>query len=236
MSRQPFLPKYQDFHYVLGASALKQIPDFVSRIGLCAASWSYVDHQMALLLGVLLGAQNEAAIAIFSLLKRASNQRESLETAGLYRLSGEATDLLDALLRMAKSVGKERNDLIHGQWGSLTHPDPTKHLSEPLAVWIASEHHANWNIKAVEKGMRKEYDDHADLKKKLCVYSLNDMDYIYNRIVAVRSAFADFFIYARDSCRSPRASHISDEQLDRLKSLPHIQEALRDRDRQRKSP
>ena len=230
MSRQPFLPKYEGYNYGIGMGALSHIPDFVVGIGNCVSHWSYVEHVMALLLGSLLGAESEASIAIFSNLRRSASQRELIEKAASYLLNNDAMTLLRALLAVSRSVERGRNEVVHGQWGHLTHPNATEKLPEPMAVWIASDDYASWNVKVLETS-----DDHAGLKDKMFVFTIRDIEEINERIADLWWMFFDFFVYVRQFLKNPSSPPAIEKQLARLINSSHVQEALRHQDRRQKT-
>jgi hypothetical protein len=79
--------------------------------------WPPAEAEMALVLGLLLGAENAAAMAVFQSLRRSSSQREAIAEAGKIRLPPSDQDLLNAVLNVHKSIEAERNALAYGHFG-----------------------------------------------------------------------------------------------------------------------
>jgi hypothetical protein len=69
MARQPFLPTYAGTPTCIGSSMIEQMPRLAQIVGRIAVNWSGVDLQMSLILGSLVGVENEAAVAVFLSLK-----------------------------------------------------------------------------------------------------------------------------------------------------------------------
>jgi hypothetical protein len=70
MPRQPFLPTYKGERSGFMAGMIDHRPDFVAVIGRCITLWPYVEHNLALILGFFLKADNEATIAMFTALRQ----------------------------------------------------------------------------------------------------------------------------------------------------------------------
>lgn len=84
MARQPFKP-FADKHpggmIDIGTRAVAQRPELFALVGKCLVSWPHIEAEMALALGALLGADNDAALAVFQILRRSSNQRDAISAA-----------------------------------------------------------------------------------------------------------------------------------------------------------
>src|SRR5689334_5588658 len=87
MARQPFLPQFKKYSYAIGANQLDSRPEFINAIGRCLTFWPYIEHHLAMMLGVLMKADNEASIAVFSAIRMGRTQRDALNTAASVALS-----------------------------------------------------------------------------------------------------------------------------------------------------
>ena len=219
MARQPYLPTHAKLTYAIGAGQINERPDFVAAIGRCVAFWSFVEHQMAILFGVILKADNEAAIAVFAKLRRSSHQREAIEAASRVALDDKTNRLLSAIMAYQRSVEKERNDLVHGHWGIF--PDRAD-----LAAWIAGDDHSAWNTKVLTSEDRGVYIGHDDLRKKLCVYSIKDLDDLFMRMNELWTIIFDFVGYVRGSAAKGMFGLTGDQLYDHLAPLPRIRETF----------
>jgi hypothetical protein len=75
MPRQPYLPRFADLPYSIGALVPKERPYLCEAIGKCIAIWTHVDNEMGGLFSLLLGTQSEAALEVFLFLRQARDQR-----------------------------------------------------------------------------------------------------------------------------------------------------------------
>lgn len=134
MPRQPFSPirKRQPGGKVsVGNDIPGRMPELDALIGRCLMIWPPAEAEMALVLGLLLGAENAAAMAVFQSLRRSSSQREAIAEAGKIRLPPSDQDLLNAVLNVHKSIEAERNALAHGHFGMYSE------LKDSL-LWMAT--------------------------------------------------------------------------------------------------
>jgi hypothetical protein len=229
MARQPFLPVYTGSSYSIGAGVINERPEFVAAIGRCVAFWSFIEHQMAILLGVILKADNEASIAVFTKLRRGSNQREAIEAAARATLDEPTQKLLGAILKVVRSNEKERNDLVHGHWGILA--DRTD-----LALWVENDHHSAWNTKVLNSEDRKVHVGHEELRQRLFVYPLSDIEDAYMRMNETWAILFDFIGYVRGSKTVGYYGAKGAQLYERLSRIPRIQEALGNPGRRQNTP
>lgn len=229
MPRKPYLPAYASCRYAIGISQINERPKFVEAIGRCITSWSFVEHHLALLFGVILKAENDAAVAVFSALRRRGNQRDAINTAARHSLDDKTRRLLGGVLAAMQSVEKERNSLVHGQWGIF--PD-----REDIVAWIPSDRHATWNTKVLTSEDKGIHLDHEGLKKALYVYNMQDIDDIFFQINEAWAILFDFTVYVRRS-KSKGMFGLTGEQLyDHLCQIPRIRDALARLDRPQNAP
>ena len=70
--------------------------------------WPFVEMELALILGQLLGSPSEAAIAVFQIIRRSTTQRDAIYEAGMHTLNPDDKDLLKAILAVEQSIESER--------------------------------------------------------------------------------------------------------------------------------
>jgi hypothetical protein len=101
--------------------------------------WSNIELQMALLLGVLLSATNEATVAVYLSLRASRVRQDALNAAASTVLSGNVLELYQAIMDFHASVEAPRNDLAHGCFGVMD--------DMPEAIlWMEANHVANFML------------------------------------------------------------------------------------------
>ncbi len=222
MARQPFLPAYQKHPYAIGANQLDFRPDFINAIGRCLTFWPYIEHHMAMILGVLMKADNEASIAVFSAIRMGRTQRDALSTAASVALSSkpEMLRLLRAILLVIEKAGDARAELAHGCWGIFS--DRTDKV-----LWIDPKHHGPWNTLAITKGVS----GHEGLQKHLFVWSLTDITAIEKQLHECWECIFDYFTLLNSNMTKGLCGLSGDELHQHLCQRPRIAEALARLDR-----
>jgi hypothetical protein len=117
--------------------SIYQRPQFEAAIGRSIALWSHVDSQVGQLFALLIGVESEATHRVYLLLRRWSNQRQSLEEAAKGSLSGDQHNVFLALMAEYSILEQQRNDLGHGVFGVC--PD-----DETFLFMIKIEDHVLW--------------------------------------------------------------------------------------------
>lgn len=174
MPRQPFLPAFATLDYAIGAMVLKERPAHCALIGKCIGLWTHVDCEMGNLFSILLGTESEAALSVFLTLRRSSNQREALDAAATPKLLGETRLIFDALMAAYRSLELQRNALAHGVFGLAGN-------DEDALLWMELKDYVHFQADVVPRLIKGENlpDPHANLKTKLFVYRLADLEALY---------------------------------------------------------
>jgi hypothetical protein len=177
MSRQRYLPTFKHKTYAVGANTLAQRPEFLQAIGMCIATWSYVDNEVSGLFGILLTTGSEAAHRVFQLLRRWSHQRDALRAAAQGRLKGDAATMFRVVIDEYCALEGERNFLAHSCFGTC---DEDKDLLFAIGV----DHHVLWQADVLPKHFAgiPVPDPHEGLKKDLFVYRMRDFQQLHKRI------------------------------------------------------
>lgn len=232
MPRQP-LPTRFHSTWEIGPHVVDARPEHVAAIGKCMTLWPDVLHTMAVLLGVLLGANSEATIAVFSTLRNARARRDGIRAAAEVVLDAPKIELFDAVMAVIGSAEKERDHLAHGCFGICRSiPDGV--------LWIESKHVTPWNVSMLMKEPNFTGKEHAELAKKIFVYRLEDINAVHREIDEAWKATFDFIAYLRwtpsqgglsdveryrQLCNSPRlATALSQIRQDRKNNLKALRE------------
>ena len=73
--------KYHDGQWNLGPGAISGRPQHAEAIGRCIGLWTDTEVQMAILLSILMRADEDASIAVYSVLRRATPRYEAINAA-----------------------------------------------------------------------------------------------------------------------------------------------------------
>jgi hypothetical protein len=228
MPRQPFLPAFAKRPCSVGLESIEARPEFARLIGFCVAAWSYVENEMAILLGLLLGVQSSALVEVFLTLRRSSNQREALNAAAKHKLSGEPLLAFEALMIIYKSLEDQRNALVHGCFGNPQDmPD--------AILWIEMKNHVHFMTDAIAKAAAnspRSGDAHAKLTQNLFVYRLSDFEKLHVEIKTLSNAtfyLAGYLLHQSNSLQvvhEGRQMTISDRLFEMLCDVPQIQQEM----------
>lgn len=173
---KPFRDLYTAKDFAFGFDTAAAIPAIAARVGSCVTSWSYVEHQMAVLLGVLINAENEASIAAFSAIKNSNQQRSALEAAAKKLLSEAERDLLKRILLKIQLTSEKRNTIAHGLWGVVGGV-------EDRAVLISQSDMSGWNASVLIASDKGQYNPNFEvIAERLEVYEFQDFDEIASEI------------------------------------------------------
>jgi hypothetical protein len=166
-------------------------PQAMSIAGNCIATWSYVEAEMAIILGILLGAENKATVSVFNILRRSSGQREAIYEAAKAKLKANELELLAAILSVHKSLESDRNILAHGIIGvSPAVPDGILYLETNTQVFLRLKFH-------LKEGFEFNDDEYQDLYNNTWVYRLSDLTTVLTAINWMWEIWFFFLTYIR---------------------------------------
>jgi hypothetical protein len=198
MPRQPFLQvvrgKLRFGNLDIGAGALGQRPELEKVIAHCVMAWPHVEIEMAMILGHLIGAKDDATLAVFHNLRRSMAQRDAIMEAAKIVLNPTDLELLSALLNVHKSVEAERNSLCHGHFGV------SSEVTDGL-VWMNTGDYvsvkSNFSLRPQTKPPKEE------ILSKLYVYKLTDLTAIFSDIKLLGEQWFEILEYFRSRGREP---------------------------------
>lgn len=213
MSRQPLsrvVPESKLDGILIGTTAIGKRPTLESVICACVLEWPFVEAEMALALGALLGVGHAPALAVFNILRRSSAQRAAISAASGAVLNAQDQELLGAILNTHKAIEGERNYFVHGHFGICDA------LPDAL-LWQSTEDYVQ--LQAAMNLAQGTYsrERHKQAIATIYVYRLPDLETAREDIKLLGLIWREFVQYHRESTPRRRA-----ELYRRLCELPHI--------------
>jgi hypothetical protein len=194
MPRQPFLkvvPRPRGGKYDLGTNCIGQRPELEKLYSACVMLWPFIEAEMAVLLGQLLGADNPPALAVFQSLRRSSSQREAIGEAAKVSLNEADRELVGAVLNIHKSTEAERNALVHGHFGTTTH------LPDAL-IWQNTSDYVTFRASfVIPTEPTWSAAKHLEMLSTIWVYRKNDLEMIYADIKELSHIWHELTQYLR---------------------------------------
>ena len=223
MPRKPLPPDSRSV-WSLGPKDIENRPKHLMLIARILTLWPYVDLQLGIILGLLLGTDPESTVAIFSLVRQFRTQRDMILAAAESRkLSPEDFETLEATLIEVGAASKERDALAHGQWG-LTPKLPD------AVLWVETKHAASWTMEMLVResaGRKRTGTEHAQLAEKMFIYDLKDLRAVYEQVDDVWRIAFEVSVYIRWKLNPHlQPGIIAMEAERRLKNLPRLQAAI----------
>lgn len=218
MPRQPF-HAFSDIQtdYSVGYEALDYRPEFAEIIGKCIGLWTHVDNEIAGLLSILLGSPYKPALKLFLTIRKSRAQHDAILAVAEEALDTNQRRVLNAVMTVYLSLEKQRNFLAHGCFGhSPNHPE--------YLLCIPLDDHVAFHTKSLSSELRGEAipaDRHADLKEKMSVYKMNDLEGLYANMKEFWQAIFWFNGYLRDPENAGRIT-----EFQKLQTLPQISQQL----------
>ena len=221
MQRKPFLPQFKMEAWALGPNVINKRSEFIAAIGKCLALWPFVEHQMTLLLGVLMKAENNATVAVFNALRTGRAQRDALNAAAVTTLDPPMLRLFEAVLSVLQSTSDDRAAVAHGHWGVLVN-----HADKLL--WVESKFHSPWNTLVLNKqdSGNPWVDSHEGLHPHLYVVTIPDIEQVYTDIDEMWKILFDFLNLVRGQSVTGIFRKRGDELFQHLYLLPRIAAAI----------
>lgn len=224
---QPLSRVRSDANVVLcnvGQYPLEDRPELLPLAMRVVSSWATLEHIVAGAFVSMLGSKAEPAVAIYLSLTSTNQQRTSIRAAAKSTLSDDYADLLEVLLGLFHTAGKNRNKIAHYGWGTSPEIEDAVLLAEPKALV-----EYNLQVKQVIDDSRRGGD--RELPEiptdKIYVYRSGDFEEAITQIENLSRYFVQF------SQMLSIQRHRADEIYDQLSREPEIQAGL-DRLRRRR--
>jgi hypothetical protein len=194
MPRKP-LPKHLYGRPLnLDFDAISARPEQAALIGRCVAVWSIIEAEMAVLLGVLLKSDTEAAIAVYLTIRRATARIDAINAACRATLNARDIELIDAVLIEHQSCEAERNALAHGYFGS------TNELPDAV-LWIDNTKASHFMVEFVLSSERCVFrrigDSRAKMSNNMFYYTSKDLNLIIRQFIRLGVILRDVMMYLR---------------------------------------
>ncbi len=97
--------------------ALLERPDHAAVLGRIFTSWSLIEASIAGLLGLMMHADQRAALAILSTFRTNSSRVQAVRKVGKEMLDATMQADFDALMKEVLAYAEERNAIAHNLWG-----------------------------------------------------------------------------------------------------------------------
>jgi hypothetical protein len=199
-----------------GIGPIANRPALAATIGACITGWSYVEAEMAVALGALLGTGGKAAMSVFQVLQRASAQRDAVAAAARACVARRDVELVTAILDGQTAVEAERNALAHGHFGVADEiPDGV--------LWMSGNDFVVQRLELLEADGGFDQEQYARFTECTFVYRQDDLDTILADINDIGRTWFDFTVYHQ----TPRVAPARRELLyGQLCSRPQVAQAL----------
>lgn len=219
MPRQPLkrvIPLQDRPQLFFGIACPEKRPALAASLGKILLAWPHVESHMAVVLGLILGADSEPSLAVYEILRRSSSQREAIEAAAKIKLSPKDVELLAAILNVHKSIEADRNAFAHGHIGW------TDKLPDAL-LWITTADYIRFALRAHHGILDLKSDGYDQLADRAFVYSEQDLTRISNEVRDLWRAWIDLNTYLAGLIRFEMND---DEAYNRLCGQPRIAQEL----------
>jgi len=164
-------------------------------------------------LGLLLGAKDDVAIAMYDALSSTVSKRDVLMAAAEKTLTPDEMEIFNALMSLFKSSASERNDIAHGIWAY------SKDKPDHMLLITSDEYVKHQNkIDAAHAGRFKK--GIGLDKSKIQTYKRTEFDKISQKIAGLCVLFKWFRMSL------PFSNHQGDVPHQNLIRSPQILEAL----------
>jgi hypothetical protein len=224
MARQPLTriyPKYHHFILRFGVSALSREPE-LAIISQIITKWSYIETEMAVVLGLLMNTDSAAMLSVFQILRRSSAQRDAVSQAASTSLEPYQQELLSALLNVHRTIEADRNDLVHGLLGQCNE-------IEDGVLWLQATDQMIIRLRFhLEPGFALAPEFQDELAQKTVLYRRSDLERIRDNVTELWNLWFKFMRMAQ----YPTASA---EEFRQLCDQPRIAQELA-RMRQKSTP
>jgi hypothetical protein len=197
---------------------LRREPQIATKIAECIAKWADTESLLGFLLGILLDADANGALAMYGAVENRAAQLRMITAAAQIKLEPDHFAVFEALLiKIIRPAMRERDKLAHWCWGYLPDVPGLLLLMQPDEKTTIHVRHLNPPSPII-------FD-----KSKIFVVKDEDMDRILGRIIAATDHLVDFTATVQ-KFNSPQ---LRDLLLQKLSREPQIREVL---DRRKANP
>jgi len=219
MARQPLAEKLRRGSWALGIDAIQTRPNCMALIGACLTAWPFIETQMASLLGILLRAHSEGAMAVYLTIRTGRARRDALDAAAEAFLEGPDLRLYRAILNIYAAAESERNALAHGCYG-------VHYQIQDGVLWIETKYQPRESLAMLTSEVHGQEHSGSESNYRLAcrmyVYRERDLEAVRDLILNTNRILHGFnFEYLRPSGIFPR-----DVKYKELTEMPMVRDAL----------
>ncbi len=211
------------------SDALKACPELAIYSATILSSSAKIDVQLATLMIKIIGLENDAALAVFDILRAASLQKLALDAAAKAGFNEQDFRIFSALTSAAETAQKERHRLAHWIWAASDDVPKSLLLIDPKAEKLRGENLVR-QLEALHNSRPKPPGSISVNSADVLVYGLNDLLRANRDLLEVDCAFLEYHFY-RWPAKSIKADRhqdygSSEGALQKLTSRRPIAEAL----------
>lgn len=210
MARQPLPRKYANGSWSIPNPTGWRAPELKELIGACAAASAHVEMQFSLLMGSMLGIENDASVAVFCSIRNSRARRDALEAAARHVLAGETEVLFRAIMKEYGEVDSFRNDIVHGIWGQVDGLDDA-------VIWLSTENYAVWLVNAYHEEKAPKEPPNEKLLRYCHLWKFSDIRDVVERLNRLQDAIRNLHAHLRYRDQPAGAS-----ALDYLRKMPFV--------------
>lgn len=219
MPRQPLkrvIPLIDRPFLYFGIACPDHRPELTEKISRILLAWPHVESHMGVVLGLLLGADSAAALSVYEILRRSSNQRDAIEAAAKFKLQSRDIELLSAVLNAHRSIEQERNAFTHGHIGW------TGALPNAI-LWITAADYMRFSVQIYHGGLDPRAEGYDTIVDRAFVYTETDIIQINDDVKSIWRVWIDLNAYLASFTLFQTSN---DAEYDRLCGLPRVAQEL----------
>jgi hypothetical protein len=210
--RQPVATRYPGAKPTFGPGFLEDRPECATIIARCVSVWSYIENELALLLASVLKINTEPAVAMFLAIQSGRTQMDVLQAAAKVVLNESDYELFGAIMNIKAVFEKERNDLVHGLYGSSM-------LVKEGILWIEQKHLTNHTALVWSSDFTNM--DQQRVLRNTFVYEPSDLETVAQNLEWLHGMIGSFRGYTTSE-NTPRRG----ERYHQLCAEPRIEQEL----------
>ncbi len=111
---QPLKPPYE---LNIDPSTLADRPELAAQIGIIAALWARVEMWLGVILGDFLGTEPRLGLSMYFAIVSTSARMDTIAAVVAQRPLSVNPDKFEALMKRLRGCAKERNKIVHANWG-----------------------------------------------------------------------------------------------------------------------
>jgi hypothetical protein len=197
----------------MGMGALEHRPAAAQLVGRCIAYWTAVEASQARLLAKVLGADSDAAIALYLSLRNARSKSDAMDAVVDVKLQSRDRELFGALMAYKDEIEKQRNDIAHGVLGVA------RSVKDGI-VWMSTTDFATYQVHAEAHGISDALWQEK-FESRCYVYELTDLETLARSIEDLDLQINFFIGYLRAT--NPTWQ---EQRYKELCGMPRVKEAL----------